>query len=345
MSPTKKIAINNITPEMIASAQQIARWAISFQSEPVDTKIGYAVLRAIFKLDPQKRVSLAGLRDGLHAGLNAGLHAGLHDGLHDGLHAGLHDGLRDGLHDGLDDGLNVGLRDGLSASLSDASKEQIKFLYCGVFWSWWLCRYLIAYCWGCKLDTTKLALLFAFCRFCPLLGYIESKDKTAQIVILPKPNKVRLVEVGLTAGEIPLPRFELHGDGEPSAEYHGLFNLYHWHNTKIPERMGKVKSSQWQPEWLLDETNAEIRRILMTEIGYERLARELHAEKIDSWREYSVVKFPQNLDVEPVQLLTMVCPSTGKLHALRVPPDIASAREAINWCNWGIDADQFRRET
>lgn len=41
----------------------------------------------------------------------------------------------------------------------------------------------------------------------------------------------------------------------------------------------------------------------------------------------------------------MTCPSTSFIHALRVPPDINSAREAINWVNWGIDPEEFSVQT
>nr|WP_264196540.1 hypothetical protein [Microseira wollei] len=41
----------------------------------------------------------------------------------------------------------------------------------------------------------------------------------------------------------------------------------------------------------------------------------------------------------------MTCPSTGHIHALRVPPDMTSAREAIRWVNWGIDPEEFSVQT
>lgn len=40
-------------------------------------------------------------------------------------------------------------------------------------------------------------------------------------------------------------------------------------------------------------------------------------------------------------LLKMICPSTGSIHILRVPPDMTSAREAICWVNWGIEPENF----
>jgi hypothetical protein len=44
-------------------------------------------------------------------------------------------------------------------------------------------------------------------------------------------------------------------------------------------------------------------------------------------------------------MLKMACPSTGFIHALRVPPDVNSAREAIRWTNWGVDPEDFSVQT
>lgn len=41
----------------------------------------------------------------------------------------------------------------------------------------------------------------------------------------------------------------------------------------------------------------------------------------------------------------MTCPSTGYIHATRVPPDIVTARAAIRWTNQGIDPEEFSIET
>jgi len=41
----------------------------------------------------------------------------------------------------------------------------------------------------------------------------------------------------------------------------------------------------------------------------------------------------------------MICPSTGFIHALRVPPNMNSVREGIRWVNWGIDPEEFVVQT
>nr|WP_226582714.1 hypothetical protein [Microseira wollei] len=58
-----------------------------------------------------------------------------------------------------------------------------------------------------------------------------------------------------------------------------------------------------------------------------------------------MLKIDRQVDVEPIYLLKMTCPSTGFIHALRVPPSMKSAREAIRWVNWGIDPEEFAVET
>ena len=60
--------------------------------------------------------------------------------------------------------------------------RDVKPCYCGIFWSWWLVRYLIARQWGCPLDEGKLSLLQAFCLWCPIVG-----ERDGQPGVMPKP--------------------------------------------------------------------------------------------------------------------------------------------------------------
>ena len=56
-------------------------------------------------------------------------------------------------------------------------------------------------------------------------------------------------------------------------------------------------------------------------IGYDRIASELQAIELDAWAEYTLLKIDADVDEEPIHLLKMTCPSTGFIHALRVPPE------------------------
>ncbi|MEH2143383.1 hypothetical protein [Nostoc sp.] len=51
--------------------------------------------------------------------------------------------------------------------------------------------------------------------------------------------------------------------------------------------------------------------------------------------------YVDDIDVEPIYLLKMTFINTGTIHALIVVPEIDSARIAICWVNWDIDAEKF----
>jgi leucine-rich repeat protein SHOC2 len=117
-----------------------------------------------------------------------------------------------------------------------------------------------------------------------------------------------------------------------------------------------TKLSEWKPQWLLEEENAEIRRVLIQQIGYDRICQELDAIELDTWREYTLLKIDdleriytedtrEEIGREPMVLLKMTCPSTEHIHILRVPPEMTSAEAAITWVNHSIHPDQFIIQT
>ena len=133
----------------------------------------------------------------------------------------------------------------------------------------------------------------------------------------------------------------LHAEGAPAIQFADGHSIYCYHGVTLPEKYGKLHPHEWQPQWLLNEKNAELRRVLIQGIGYDRICEELAAVVLDTWQEYTLLKIDTTVDVEPIYLLKMNCPSTGFIHALRVPPDINSAREGIRWVNWGVDPEDF----
>ena len=136
-----------------------------------------------------------------------------------------------------------------------------------------------------------------------------------------------------------------HAEGFPAIQFSDGFSVYAYHGVKIPEKYGKIHPQQWQSQWLLEEKNAELRRVLILGIGYERISQELQATILDKWREYTLLRIDSDVDIEPMNMLKMTCASTGYIHCLRVPPDVQNAREAIRWVNWDIDPKSFAIET
>jgi len=163
-------------------------------------------------------------------------------------------------------------------------------------------------------------------------GWIFSFDR--QIVICDRPRKLSFDDEN-----------RLHAEGKPAIQFADGFSIYAHHGVILPEKYGQLHPEQWQAQWLLEERNAELRRVLIQGVGYARLCQDLDAIELDSWQEYTLLKIENDVDVEPIHLLKMTCPSTAYIHAARVPPNLRSAREAIRWVNWDTDPEEFSQQT
>ncbi|MGK7871899.1 MAG: DUF6745 domain-containing protein [Xenococcaceae cyanobacterium] len=136
----------------------------------------------------------------------------------------------------------------------------------------------------------------------------------------------------------------LHAEGEAAIQFADGYSLHSYHGVLLPRKYGQLSPERWKAQWVLQEKNAELKRVLIQGIGYDKIASELQAAELDSWREYTLLRFDKiidDIDGQPIYLLKMTCPSTGFIHALRVPPETKFAREAIRWINWGVDPEEI----
>lgn len=194
---------------------------------------------------------------------------------------------------------------------------------------------------GCDHDRKRWAILQSLIQAC---GWFFPMEKVCYIC--DRPSQVSLD-----------PEDHLHAEGTPALQFaDGAETRYAYHGVRLPVQYGTLPPDQWQVQWLLAEPNAELRRVLIQGIGYGRICQELQVTELDSWREYTLLQLDDDIDrfetadipdlePEPIHLLKMVCPSTGMIHAVRVPPDLRSAREAIRWVNWEVDPEEFGAET
>ncbi|MGD1700554.1 DUF6745 domain-containing protein [Dapis sp. BLCC M229] len=136
-----------------------------------------------------------------------------------------------------------------------------------------------------------------------------------------------------------------HAVEKPAIEFADGYSLYAYHGVRLPEVYGKFNPQEWQSKWLLTTKNSELRRVLIQEIGYEKICQDLQTIEIDNWEEYTLLRIDDDADIEPIFILKMICPSTGNIHTLRVPPNVNSAKEAVEWINWGINPEEFSIQT
>ena len=236
----------------------------------------------------------------------------------------------------------------LDSTLGETSEVKIKdalnFGYGGGYLvQWW--AFLAGYYElgkeiGVQFDEEKYRLFTDFTKAFP---YIIALENIA--IVSMKPTKIRWIDSpvsevsGIKPENMPKNRI-LHADGEKAVEFADGWGVYCNNNVRLPENYGLTKITEWKSEWLLSEQNAELRMVLIKGIGYDRICEELKAKKLHEWREYELLRI-DNADVEPIHLLKMTCPSTGKIHVGRTPPDIEDAREAAKWRNHGIDPESF----
>lgn len=73
----------------------------------------------------------------------------------------------------------------------------------------------------------------------------------------------------------------LHAEGKPAIEFADGFSFERYRGVTLPEKY-KVNLHNWCSEWLLDENDPKLRRVLLEELGYERVCQELGAERVDA---------------------------------------------------------------
>jgi hypothetical protein len=89
--------------------------------------------------------------------------------------------------------------------------------------------------------------------------------------------------------------------------------------------------SGWE---ILEIGNVELRRRMIERLGYETFVEQVGGlvrdRDRDAGGDRQLIYIPFE-DDEPLMLLKVVCPSTGHLHVLRVPPHMRSCRQATAW--------------
>ncbi|WP_165220096.1 DUF6745 domain-containing protein [Aquisphaera insulae] len=137
---------------------------------------------------------------------------------------------------------------------------------------------------------------------------------------------------------------ELAGSGLASLPASMVGVNLRWHGVVIDERIAFRPESIAVSE-VLDEPNAERRRVLLERVGLERFLTEAGAEVLDEDTDAggrrSLLRVSITNDEDLVAVLVH-CPSTGGRYLLRVPPTMRTCRQAIAWTAGFDDPDDYR---
>lgn len=95
----------------------------------------------------------------------------------------------------------------------------------------------------------------------------------------------------------------------------------------------------------LAEENAELRRVMLERMGPERFIAEARPRQLDADRDVGGERRLLRVNIpddEPLLVLQVRDPSTGRQYLLRVPPDVSTCRQAAAWIAGFDDPDEYR---
>lgn len=77
-------------------------------------------------------------------------------------------------------------------------------------------------------------------------------------IICDRPRKISLDDRG-----------SFHAEGEPAIAFVDEFNIYAYRGVRLPEKYSKLPPSRWQTQWIAEEDNSALRRVLAEGCGYK----------------------------------------------------------------------------
>ena len=129
-------------------------------------------------------------------------------------------------------------------------------------------------------------------------------------------------------------RGRLHSATGAAIQYPDGWGLYCWHGVRVPEDV-ILTPELLTADRIEKEPNAEVRRVMVERMGYERYILESGATLVHSDETGALYRkeFSDDEPLNVVHVLNSTPEPDGsvKRYALRVPPNITRAREAVAW--------------
>ena len=123
-----------------------------------------------------------------------------------------------------------------------------------------------------------------------------------------------------------------------------------WNDVQIDERVAFAPETITAQE-IFETTNVELRRVMIERIGYDEFFRQAEAAELDrdmdkgGIRRLLKVEFEEASGFrgreEPIVVLSVIDPSTGRSYIIRVPPTTTTCRQAAAWIAGFDDPDQY----
>jgi len=132
---------------------------------------------------------------------------------------------------------------------------------------------------------------------------------------------------------------DLHKDGGPALITNKGRKFWALNGVLVPQWLAETPAGSLPIKPILELSNVQQRAEGFKKMGWAKALKALNARVVASDNYYELLRLT-NIKLlgefgamESVQLLKMVCPSTGISYALRVPPNIRTIKNALNYIN------------
>jgi len=125
---------------------------------------------------------------------------------------------------------------------------------------------------------------------------------------------------------------KLHSNGSAAIEYPDGWKIWALNGVRVTQEIAETPADKLNPELVLTEKNAEIRREIVKKIDIVRVLKKLNAKTIHKKDDYELI----NLDLRDGRFrpyLKMLNPSIKVWHVEGVHPDCKTVEQALNWRN------------
>ena len=118
----------------------------------------------------------------------------------------------------------------------------------------------------------------------------------------------------------------------------------HWDDNQIKRRLQDyslfLKGNKLTAREVLSCRNVEIRSILLTQFGYERLIQDLKAKVLHQEGVSQLIEITMGKHVENIRLVKVRDSTTKRFYLLRVPQTVWTCKQAVAW-TFGMEEDDY----
>lgn len=116
-------------------------------------------------------------------------------------------------------------------------------------------------------------------------------------------------------------------------------NAYYLSGIKVSQQLFEEDPDSWDASEVLNIPNAQLRCSLLNRMGYDKLLGKVKHRVIDESSDGGqLIEINTNVDEHSsgspekvMRLIKVICPSTGQVYVLRVPPGIKNYEQARQW--------------